>query len=304
MMNASEKWQKIRDYASVMRVDHWLKNVFFISGAVFAFFLAHVPFTMLIARNLVLTFLVFGFVASVNYILNEIVDSPFDKLHPVKKFRAVPSNKVKIPILYAMQVVLLGVALLSAYLLLPRAVLYVSISFFISGLVYNVRPIRLKDVPILDVVTESVNNSIRFLAGWYVITSAIPPVYLLVSFWALGAFWMAGKRYGELLFLQEQKSDFAGYRKSLGYYTPKKLLYLIGSSCAVCFIAYGAAAFQSPKLFVVLPFIVIYFAWYYRMILRNDIIVREPETFFKRPFFLAYNFFLSAIVFIVLFLWK
>lgn len=297
--------QSVLDYLSVMRIDHWLKNVFYLSGAVFALFLTRAPLTAPLAKNLAITFLVFGFIASANYILNEIIDSPFDRLHPVKKHRAVPSGKVRISLLYAMQVALLVAALAIAGTFLPRSILFVSFSFFISGLLYNVRPIRLKEVPILDVITESVNNPIRFLAGWYAITAATPPILFLISFWALGSFWMAGKRYGELLFLREHQSDVAGYRKSLGFYTPGTLLLLIGASCAVFFTAYIAAAMQgSAKLYAAIPFFIVYFFWYYRMIRRNDVVVREPESFFRRPLFFAYNLFLSGVFFVVMFVWS
>lgn len=305
MTDATSPRRKVLDYLSVMRIDHWLKNVFYLSGAVFGLFLARTPFTALQAKDLAVTFVVFGFIASANYILNEIIDSPFDRLHPVKKHRAVPSDKVSIPVLVAIQVTLLISAHAIAYAFLPRPILYISLGFFVSGLVYNVRPIRLKDVPVLDVITESVNNPIRFLAGWYVITRSVPPVFLLISFWALGAFWMAGKRYGELQFLREQQSDVAGYRKSLAFYTRTRLLAMISAACAVFFAGYLLTAFSvSPKLFVALPFFAVYFWWYYRLILRNDVIVREPESFFRHTPFLAYNLFLSVICFVILFVWK
>ena len=40
------------------------------------------------------------FIASANYILNEILDAPFDALHPTKKLRGVPAGKVSVPILW------------------------------------------------------------------------------------------------------------------------------------------------------------------------------------------------------------
>jgi len=47
----------------------------------------------------------------------------------------------------------------------------------IMGVVYNVEPLRSKDKPYLDVISESVNNPIRFLVGWFVLApEAIPPI--------------------------------------------------------------------------------------------------------------------------------
>ena len=51
----------------------------------------------------------------------------------------------------------------------------------------------------LDVVTESVNNPLRMLLGWYAITSVIvPPVSLLIAYWMIGCYFMALKRFSEL----------------------------------------------------------------------------------------------------------
>ena len=52
------------------------------------------------------------------------------------------------------------------------------------GCFYNIPPARTKDVPYLDVLTESINNPLRMLLGWYAVTSVlVPPVSLLVSYW-------------------------------------------------------------------------------------------------------------------------
>lgn len=304
MMDIASFRRKAMEYLSVMRIDHWVKNVFYVSGAAFAVFLTRSPFTATQAQQLAITFVVLGLIASANYILNEIIDSPFDRLHPVKKHRAVPSQKVSVPVLYLIQIALLVAALFVADRFLPRPILFVALSFFVSGLIYNVRPIRLKDIPVIDVITESVNNPIRFLAGWYVITTSTPPMLFLLSFWALGAFWMAGKRYGELVFLKESQSDVAGYRKSLAFYNSTMLLALLAASCAVFFAGYTLAAWQwSPKLFIALPFLILYFCWYYRMILHNHVIVREPESFLTHTPFLAYNVFLSGLFFVMMFVW-
>ena len=48
-------------------------------------------------------------------------------------------------------------------------------------------------------LTESVNNPLRMLLGWYAVTSVVvPPVSLLVAYWMIGCYFMALKRYSEL----------------------------------------------------------------------------------------------------------
>src|SRR5436190_1937451 len=63
----------------------------------------------------------------------------------------------------------------------------VLIVLWVMGCIYTIPPLRAKDVPYVDVLTESVNNPLRMLAGWYLVTSAVvPPVSLLLSYWMVG----------------------------------------------------------------------------------------------------------------------
>ena len=60
------------------------------------------------------------------------------------------------------------------------------------GTFYNMPPIRTKELPYIDVLTESINNPIRLLLGWFaLVDNRIPPASLLIAYWALGAFFMA-----------------------------------------------------------------------------------------------------------------
>src|SRR3546814_12282474 len=45
----------------------------------------------------------------------------------------------------------------------------IALAFAAQGLAYNVPPLRTKDVPYLDVLSESVNNPLRLAIGWAMI---------------------------------------------------------------------------------------------------------------------------------------
>ena len=49
------------------------------------------------------------------------------------------------------------------------------------GPVYNVPPIRTKEIPYVDVITESFNNPIRLLLGWFAVTAGRIPEERLIS---------------------------------------------------------------------------------------------------------------------------
>jgi len=89
---------------------------------------------------------------------------------------------------------------------------------------YNVEPVRTKDRQYLDVLSESVNNPIRFLLGWFAVTGTIiPPGSVLLAYWTSGAFPMGTKRYSEYRRIANPVQ--AGlYRRSFERYTEASLL--------------------------------------------------------------------------------
>src|SRR4051794_27190846 len=91
------------------------------------------------------------------------------------------------------------------------------------GMVYNIPPGRQRALRCLDVLSESVNNPIRLALGWFVVSPAtIPPVSLLVSYWMVGAFFMASKRFAEYRAIGN-KEVAAAYRSSFRHYDDNRL---------------------------------------------------------------------------------
>ena len=93
--------------------------------------------------------------------------------------------------------------------------------FALQGVVYNVPPLRTKDKPYLDVISESINNPLRLMIGWAIVdATTVPPASVILSYWLGGAFLMAAKRlseYREIVtlhgkdLLMRYRASFAGY---------------------------------------------------------------------------------------------
>ena len=78
------------------------------------------------------------------------------RLHPKKKHRPIPAGRVYLPHAYGEWIGLAVIAfLMAAAINLPF--LAAAVGLWVMGLVYNVRPLRFKDRPYLDVLSESVN---------------------------------------------------------------------------------------------------------------------------------------------------
>ena len=91
---------------------------------------------------------------------------------------------------------LLGLSGASIACLINGPFLAVALTLWVMGVMYNVPPVRTKELPYLDVLSESVNNPLRLLLGWFVlIPDRFPPLSLILAYWMVGAFFMATKRF-------------------------------------------------------------------------------------------------------------
>ena len=212
---------KFRLYFSLARVDHWTKNIFILPGVYWAFLVKN-EFN---ARDLIFSVFAALLSSSANYTLNEWLDRFSDSHHPTKKNRAAVQSNLKAEFVYLQYMCLAVISCIFA-LTAKFEMLCIILVFLMMGLLYNVKPIRLKDLFILDVVSESFNNPIRFLVGWYSISdSFFRNILFLVGYWGLGAFLMNNKRLSEILYLANKSEAFL-YRPSFKYYTSKNTKYL------------------------------------------------------------------------------
>ena len=287
--------KKYKTYIKIMRLDHWIKQLFILPGTVFAWVLLHpVP-----DRALLLRFL-FGFlstclIASANYVINEWLDAEFDRYHPVKKHRSIVENGASPKIVYTLYGVLTVLGLAAA-LGSSRYVFYMELWLWVMGVLYNVKPIRTKDVVFLDVLSESVNNAIRLLIGWFIVTSSFyPPISLIIGYWMGGAFLMATKRFAEYRMIDDPKTA-ALYRRSFKYYTAKSLLLsaFFYAICSVFFTGIFLIKYRI-ELLLMMPFLIGLFCYYFLIAFKDDSAVQKPEKLFKEKWLMGYVTFLCVL---------
>ena len=279
---------EVMPYVRIARPDHWFKNVFMLFGVLLAWLYSPVGLAQFDFGLLALGLLSTCLVASSNYVINEILDAPSDLDHPVKRNRPIPSGQVLLPIAYAEWILLGFAGLAAAYL--------VNIPFFIAaclllfmGLVYNIRPVRSKDVPYLDVVSESVNNPLRLALGWFlVIPAMIPPMSLIVSYWMVGAFFMATKRFSEYRSLGS-KEVAAAYRKSFQHYDEGRLLVSMFVYISAATLLLGVFIIRYHlELILSAPLIAGFFGYYLAVALKPDSAAQSPERLYREKGLMCY----------------
>ena len=271
----------IRDYVNMARPDHWFKNAFMLPGILIAW-VASPPEQPLSTLGWIgLGVIAACLACSSNYTINEWLDAPEDKLHPEKKSRPAAAGRVKARIVYFEWAFLAASALTLAW--------FVGLMFLLSllmllvmGLLYNVRPVRLKDIPYLDVLSEGVNNPLRLLLGWYAVGSQlVPPASLLLAYWMLGAFLMAIKRLAEMRHLGDRAVAMA-YRQSFRHYTAERLLVsIVFYASAFAFFAGVFLIRYRVELILGVPFLAGFMAMYLRVGFLPDSPARRPEHLYK-----------------------
>lgn len=266
----------VKPYVRLLRLDYWTKNLSALPGVIFAIIHHGLPshIVILLATGTVAMCLT----SSANYVLNEWLDAKSDKYHPTKNTRVLVKGAFSPVAIFFTYVFLMGISLVLASLV-SSSFLLTTITFLLMGVIYNVPPFRAKEIPYIDVLTESFNNPIRFLLGSFMIMpDDLPTTSLLLSYWASGAFLMAMKRYSELHFFSDRKIA-ALYRKSFQSYTQHSLA-AFAVCCAIIasvfFVTYAIKNY--PWLLFLCPFVFCGFVWYFMIGLRGGAVLQFPKT--------------------------
>lgn len=282
--------QRLVLYASVARPSHWFKNVFMVAGVAASLIYFQVRPDLAHVLHFLLAFWAACCVASANYIVNEILDGPYDAHHPVKRHRPVPSAAVDVRVLMLMVVLLLAMGL-GIGMFAFRAPFVMSLAALaVMGVLYNVPPIRTKDLPYVDAISESINNPIRLCIGWFAISEATvwPPLSLLLAYWTIGAFLMTAKRYAEYRAIDDPQRA-ARYRRSFEHYSESSLLICMIVHISCFMVMYGLlAAKYKAELLLAVPLLVVFIAWFFRLAFEKDEVIQHPEQIVYRPAFMTY----------------
>ncbi len=275
-------------YLRGLRLERWPRSLAIALGSA-SFFFLHRPAIEAfppeqVAGRLVLAFLLTWIISTANYVVNEIVDAPFDAHHPVKRLRPLVQREIKVAPFALMGGALTVVGLGAAWLFFSREFFFSVLALLAAGFIYNVKPLRTKDIPFLDAISESANNPIRFLIGWFAFAppDVWPPFSLLVGWWAFGNFLMTAKRLSEFRLLKEKAAD---YRLSHKRYTKRELLLGMIASAVVTLAsaAYGALELKVHALLYFTPLLALYLSLFFRKTLKEREIIEEPESLLLNP---------------------
>lgn len=264
------------DYLRICRISHWIKNIFVIPGLVCALLIY--PETVVDYWRVLLGLFVMCTASSANYAINEYIDRANDVHHPHKKDRPSVHARIAPARLALLYVGLALFSLVIGYSISPVFCLTVGV-FLLSGIAYNVPPIKLKNLTYLDVITESFNNPVRFMAGWVLVlgTAAVPPSSALIGYWFAGAFLMNSKRFNEYMSFPD-KEQLARYRVSFAGYSSFSLSFLNMLYASMAMFFMGIFLFKHRLEYLLfIPMLAVLFAYYHAVCMKPFSHQQSPQ---------------------------
>lgn len=182
--------KNIKVFARAMRVNQWIKNLLVFTAVIFSGKL----FDLWIVGQAIIAFGIFCLLSSTSYLLNDIIDYPYDKKHPIKKYRPIASGEI------SMQQATFAVFILTIVSLLLS--LLFSVSFFFLALIFILLhffySLYLKKFPTVDIFSISFSFMLRAIGG-EVVTGYHIPIWLLLTIFFISLFMATVKRHAELI---------------------------------------------------------------------------------------------------------
>ncbi len=219
----------------------WIKNITLFAPLLFSGFLFYNPvdgpaYFFVVLR----AFAVFCILTSSVYLINDAVDAKADSMHPVKKNRPIASGEL--PVQSAIFYSALGLALVF-YLSLSFTPFYqlLLLSYITIQLFYS---FKLKQIPILDVLTIASGFLIRIYAGAVVVNLSMS-VWFLLTVVSASLFLAVGKRQSERTLMKDQSEKIT--RATLHKYSQRLLDVYTSMFANATWLTYALYTFQTQQ---------------------------------------------------------
>lgn len=240
----------LRDLIRSFRVKQWIKNGFLFAGLIFDGQL----FSVSAVLQTLLGFIIFNFITSAVYLVNDVFDIASDRQHPHKKDRPIASGKVSPRKAIIIAAVMVFLSLLAGFLL-SRSFFLICAAYFLVNLMYSK---WLKHVPILDVLIIALGFVLRVAAGVSLITVKQFSPWLYVVTTLLALYLGFGKRRAEMVLFADNTK--MGRAVLDGYTLPflDQLITIVSSATIVAYSLYTFSATSLPQgysMMLTIPFV-------------------------------------------------
>ena len=195
-----------------LRPSQWIKNLALLAAVI----LGGQLFNPELLTKAITGFIIFCSLSSAAYLINDVVDLPKDRLHPIKKHRPIARGDVapRIAINVALLLIIIG---LGTATLINFAFFLICLLFIVLQFSYS---FILKKKAVFDIIGISIFFILRAYAG-EIATGYHLPIWIMLSVIFLSLFIASGKRRSEFVGTgSKTRSALSGYGKSLlNFYT-------------------------------------------------------------------------------------
>ena len=252
---------------AALRPRQWSKNLLLYAGIIFAAELDD-PDRWIRATA---AFVAYCLASSAAYIYNDVRDAEHDRLHPLKRHRAIASGAVRSSRALNMAGILGALAFAIVAPLGWGSLAYMA-GFFALQIAYS---LGLKHLPLIDVMAISGLFVIRAAAGAEAVDVKISP-WLIVCTALLALFLALAKRRGELAWAGDGSSGrpvLSGYSFAL----VDQLVSIVAACTIVAYALYTFEAREGSAMMATIPFVVYGLFRYIQLMHREDL-GEEPEN--------------------------
>lgn len=283
------------NYLRLLRIKHWIKNLLVFAPLIFAF---RFDFSSFVTTAIVL--LVFSLFASSTYVLNDIFDYRYDRLHPAKNHRPIASGNVKIWQAFLLLIVLLSLATyLSTFV--KQSVYFGCAIYFILNISYS---LKLKHIEIIDAMIIAVGYVLRVVVGALAL-GVVSSHWLLLCTFFLALFLAFGKRKSEMNMLAGGSGGFK--RRSIIGYSENFINQIITLTAGFAVVFYALYTidpgtimhFGTDRLIYTTPLVVFAVFRYFYLLYNGKEIEDQVEMMSSdKQIILAILFWFAAIILI------
>ncbi len=223
-----------------MRPTHWAKN-----GLVLVPTLtAHAWRDPHAITHALLVTLAFSLVASAIYLVNDVLDAPYDRQHVVKRDRSIASGALATPLALCLALLLILLAVLATNDVAPR-VRTVLLTYGVLMLAYS---FVLKRVLALDVIALAIGYTLRLAAGAAGIEVKLSPWLAAFSLFVFASLALL-KRAAELRALVQREQPVTAPVPGRAYNgADLPIVSMLGASAAMVAVLVLALYVTSPEV--------------------------------------------------------
>lgn len=295
---ATHRRSTLRAVVETLRPQQWVKNGFIFAALIFSQSLTRWDR----CREVLLAALVFCVVSSATYVLNDILDAPEDRHHPLKKIRPIASGQISRTTAVFVGAILGALGLIAAWRL-NSSFFGIVVAYLAINVLYST---FLKRIALVDVFVVAAGFLLRVVAGGLVIRVPISP-WLIVCTTLLALFIALSKRRHELVLLGKRAAD---HRAILADYSPyflDQLISIVTASTVVSYALYTLSPdvqskFPGKRLEMTIPFVLFGIFRYLHLIHHHDQGGNPTKSLFTDPVLLSVVLLWAASVILIIYL--